>query len=130
MHTANAQVIVPRNAGLGWRSLTLIVLLAFVLQSYAVQTHIHGVAQANNVSRIAETGSNVPAHNRSPAQSDLTQCPFCQAMVNAGAFLTPATLDLLLPARQMEMQVASAITNRDGRTPAHGWRSRAPPSQH
>ena len=112
--------------------LTLAVLLGFALQSYVTQTHIHlpggdGIYAGASADTVTK-GS--PAHHgdkRSP-KDDPANCPLCQQILIAGAFVAPPTVALILP---MEMAFAAPpalSARRHSKSPSHSWHSRAPPA--
>ena len=65
----------------GW--VTVLVLLAFVLQSLVIQTHIHQLVQP-------VAASSVPAPAPLKSQNPIDQCRLCQELVHAGTFVTPS----------------------------------------
>lgn len=105
------------------RVLAFVTILAFALQSFIIQTHIHG-GSLNDPAAISAASSlshSKDSHNKSPAD-----CPLCQAVAHTGAFLTPTAAAMLLPSSVQNIVlclVVQAITV--ART--HGWQSRAPP---
>jgi hypothetical protein len=113
-----------RRKTAGLRAVVWILLLAFTLQSYVTQTHIHG---AHGVAGVGVMLAKVPGHDRSPAGNDAADCPFCQAIVHAGAFFTPAALVLFLPFVWVEGVAPSVLAHAISIAAAHSWRSRAPP---
>ena len=105
------------------------VALAFLLQSWAVQTHIHPVA-GGAVAGIAKSAMPVAAGNHdksnAPANDDPDNCPLCQAFY-AGQYVAPAALVFFLP-----MAAVSIIEIALGVTPhydsvSHSWHGRGPP---
>ncbi len=110
-----------------WGSLTWLLALAFALQSYVTQTHIHGVseptAHAITIDGIGKATSPIDT----PTGKRTADCPLCQAIGNAGAFLTP-----IIPLVFMLAQSFERVPSRNdhyllGTAIAHNWRSRAPP---
>jgi len=115
--------------------LTLFCLLAFSLQSYIAQTHIHTPGTTDpGISALVSSHGPVSAdvkkqgdHKKIPANDDSANCPLCQAVLHAGAFLTPALLVLLMPdARAAIGPVLVVVPHREG-APSHAWHSRGPP---
>ncbi len=105
---------------------TLILLLAFTLQAFITQTHVHRAtsdrAPIGHV--VGQTSATAAAHKSDEAIA----CPFCQAMLVAGAFFTPAPTILSTPA-SLAVALAPPLISV-GRTTAaasFSWRSRAPP---
>lgn len=105
------------------RLAVFVAAIGLLLQSYAVQTHIHLGSQENGA--IFRT-----AGHASPQQSPLdkaAECPLCQAVVHAGVFVAPSAPLIYLrfdwvTAERLVFVAPSAF----GRV-AHDWRSRAPP---
>jgi hypothetical protein len=121
MNGAAAQVRGIERAG-AWRLLaTWVVLLAFALQSYVTQTHVHpSPAPAEAVSQMS-----VPAV---PAGDDTTLCSLCQAIAAAGAFFSPAAVVVALPAVLAQATAAPpAGRSLAAAAASFSWRSRAPP---
>jgi hypothetical protein len=104
--------------------MALFALVAFFLQSLAVQTHIHPAEQPV-VAKI------VAAHHPAPAplksQDPIDQCRLCQELVHAGAFVTPSTT--AVAASQAFVLAAFVVLPpaTAGPATAFAWQSRAPP---
>jgi hypothetical protein len=115
--------------------LTLFCLLAFSLQSYIAQTHIHipgttdlGIsALATSPVKIALSAAKQGKRSQLPINSDTTNCPLCQTVLHAGFFLTPALLVLLLPDAQAGTRPAPIAVSHHNGAPSHTWHSRGPP---
>lgn len=114
-----------RVRGSGFRAITWIVLLAFALQSFIMQTHIHG-AFGDRIGLTA-TATNAPAHKNAPAENSTADCLFCQAIVHAAAFYAPSAPGPVLPTSWAKTAVAFFIVETIGRVSSHLWHSRAPP---
>jgi hypothetical protein len=108
----------------GWRFAIWLVLAAFTLQAYVTQVHIHDAAPAAIGKSVSNAGDG-----KSPGDNNPLDCPFCQAVAQAGAFALPTAPLLLLSVAGIMLAApdhpAPAVTN----TVAHIWRSRAPPQQ-
>jgi hypothetical protein len=106
------------------------MVLAFALQSYAVQTHIH---EQLDLPAIAKANSNISidgAHAKKPAAPSKRDapddCPLCQ-LLYGGQYVAPDTFVFFLPlvsARTIETELA-ALPHYDA--VSHSWRGRAPP---
>ena len=108
------------------RFVVLAALLAFALQSYIAQTHIHDAWQpAGGIDRLAAPGSAQPG--KSPLDHGRTDCPFCQAVTHLGAALASPTPALTLPFAWIETTVLIFTARADSVSAAHHWKSRAPP---
>ena len=110
----------------GWRLVVLYAaMLAFALQSYVFQTHIHTHFPPATASADAHGTSG--HHDKYPANDDPANCPLCQEILHSGQFITPAVQFLLPPALAV-----STIAVVDQALPhifalSHSWRGRAPP---
>lgn len=101
-------------------AVTWILLLAFALQSYVTQTHLH--AQA------FQPAPRASAHSSSPGDGEALACPLCQVVASAGVFLTPAAMAAVPPgAWSVPISRAPAETGRTTAPAGFAWRSRAPP---
>lgn len=106
-----------------WRALAGVLLVAFALQSYFLQTHIHNPASQTAIHTLVSASG----HKGAPADSS-PECPFCQAVTQAGALLLPPTPILLLPGLLVELTAPPAPLQAISLTRARNWHSRAPPS--
>ena len=113
--------------GRGRSVISWVLLLAFTLQCYATQTHIHGAAQAADGRSLVKIVGKSIGHSKLPAAPDTADCAICQAIAHTGAFFAPATPVLLLPARvgHVALPLAARAILRAAST--HDWLSRAPP---
>jgi hypothetical protein len=115
-------------AGLGrWLAMALIIV-AFLLQGYVAQTHMHtGRAAVSGITfSVSKTAHQLPAV---PGKSDQTEnCPLCQAVAHASAYFPPMMLDFL--AHHRPGNVLPAVSARDMRAAYRGYREqqRGPPS--
>jgi len=104
--------------------LALACILAFSLQSYIAQTHIHipGLEAAQTVAGKTGHTSKQPVPSDDPVR-----CPQCQVAHLAGTAVTPDALVFIIPAHAFfsgyladtALRVKSAIT--------HAWGIRGPP---
>jgi hypothetical protein len=104
----------------------LACLLAFALQSFVAQTHIHPLLVSNQAVASGSVSSPVPADKNKTSQDDLS-CPACQAAALVGIVLGPSGLLLLLPAASHTVAPIPEQTRAIPQAPAHVWRSRGPP---
>lgn len=116
------------RAGAGRLVLTWMVLLAFALQSYITQTHVHhaptAAGRAPMVALVGATSALSPA----PADHEAIACPFCQAIAAAGGFFTPAPVAIFLLVGQAESVALPTVdVGLAGAAAGFSWRSRAPP---
>ena len=119
----------------------LVGLLALMIQSLVVQTHIHrtagwqSLAQIPAVTQILSASADVdndskatPQRDPYPASQDPSNCPLCQEFAHFGQYthaLTILLVLLLLGAAWIPIFVARPSFA----TVSHTWRGRAPPSQ-
>jgi len=103
------------------------LLLAFTLQSFVTQTHVHFSLHAIDRAAAVKVLVNASDHGKSPIGNDTTDCPFCQAIFSAGAFFIPAPLPLLPPTMWAENVGRSMSASAPDSEIAHSWQSRAPP---
>lgn len=107
-------------------AITLVALLAFALQTLVLQTHIHGVPLGGTagVTLAVEKGQQP---DKLPPANDPANCPICQEMLHAGAFVAPgvATLHIATLASVIDFVFAQIFAATQTRS--HGWKSRAPP---
>jgi hypothetical protein len=116
--------------------LTLFCLLAFSFQSYIAQTHIHvpGTTDPGITATVSPKATVSAAdvkkqgeRKKIPNNDDTANCPLCQTVLHAGAFLTPALLVLLLPDTLAVVGLTPVVAPQHERAPAHAWHSRGPP---
>ena len=105
------------------RLVLLFALLAFALQAYLVQTHMHG--QPGGLSLKPHVSAPVqpaPFDPLAPAN-----CALCQEILHAGTAITPDNSELALLLTWIAMAPAVALLPAEAFAPATGWHSRAPP---
>jgi hypothetical protein len=115
-----------RRGERSFRVFTLVLALAFTLQSFVTQTHIHGSGTTAFEPGIVKVLKG-PAPTQSPFDSSDNACAFCQAIAHSGAFFAPAAPILLPPATWTLPALLSAVVSVTGNSLAHSWQSRAPP---
>ncbi len=126
MTTAAAKYTRVRRAGSASRFIVFIVVLAFALQSYFTQTHIHGVSR--DVGGIAKImGAKSPAQGKTPLDNTQNDCPFCQAVAHSGFFVASTTLLLHQPFSWIKTISPHFSARSPSDALAHDWQSRAPP---
>jgi hypothetical protein len=117
----------PPGRAIQWQAphrkwVTALALLAFLLQSLAVQTHIH-----QPLLPVMGQAASQPAPAPLKSQDPVDQCRLCQELVHAGAFITPSAnvvpADLIFVAAVFAALPAFA----DAAARAFAWQSRAPP---
>jgi hypothetical protein len=115
-----------RRGEQGFRVLTLIVALAFTLQSFVTQTHIHALGPVGGGTAVVKLLKG-PSPNPSPLDSSDNACAFCQAIAHSGAFFAPSAPVFLLPAASNTPALLPVAVSITGSALAHSWQSRAPP---
>lgn len=116
-----ADAALVRERSSGWRFVVGLLLIAFTLQSYITQTHIHNAAPAS----ITQTISH--SHGKAPGDDNPMDCPFCQAVAHDGPFFLPAAPLLILSFSIAELAAPTFRIHLFRDAPAHVWQSRAPP---
>jgi hypothetical protein len=127
MRKAETRLAEVRRGNSGWRFVTWAVLLAFTLQSFVTQTHIHWSPLAGTGVTAAGRLDSPVSQNKSPFEKDKTACPFCQAIIHAGAFFASGAPLLLLPVLRAEWAIPRLFPAAIRAALAHSWQSRAPP---
>jgi hypothetical protein len=116
----------------------MLMLVAFALQSYVTQTHIHfaghvvtgGFTFPDDGSKIGKAlgaAQDQGDHDKYPPGDDPANCPICQEMLYAGHYVAPAAIAVLLPTLAIrtiarvdaELPVVSSVS--------HIWQVRGPP---
>jgi len=99
------------------------LLMIFTIANYAVQTHIHGISHAVELSYrvVAAAGTG------SPVDNDEQHCPLCQEFLSGGSFLTPAAL-IVSPIFILGESVVTPMTRIIAHARSHNWQGRGPPT--
>ena len=105
-------------------TITLFALLAFSLQSYVTQIHVHGATW--NTAAIFDVGK-IQQPGKIPAGNDQNNCPICQVIAHAGQFVTPSAVAIALPAPAAFHIAVDKDTATATHSTSHNWKSRAPP---
>jgi hypothetical protein len=108
------------------RLMLLAVLMAFSLQAYFVQTHLHGQPSAK-AGQTQITSATVPNPSLPTDPMDPATCKLCKELVYAGAAVTPAGPDFLLLLEWVALAVPVSQLPAARLMPEPGWQSRAPP---
>jgi len=106
------------------RLVTLFALLAFFIQSFALQTHIHSTP-------LSPAAVTTAAHDPAPAplqnQDPVDQCRLCQELVHAGAAIAPSATVVAASQNIVAAVFATAPSFAAAPIRAFAWQSRAPP---
>jgi hypothetical protein len=106
------------------RLVTLFALLAFFIQSFALQTHIHStLLPLASVTTAAHTPAPAPLNNQDPVD----QCRLCQELVHSGAVITPSATVVTASLNIVAAIFAAAPAFAADPVRAFSWQSRAPP---
>jgi hypothetical protein len=120
-----------------WRlTLLLFVCLAFSLQSYTAQTHIHfPPASASSFSNDAtfagksnKAQERQPVPDKFPGNDDPAKCPLCQVVAHGGQYVWPTSIILSLPDLPATVVPVAVSVLRLVERDSHSWQSRAPPA--
>jgi hypothetical protein len=103
--------------------LVAFMLLAFVFQGYATQTHIH----VQNVPAAVHDVKGGAGHDKYPPNDDPANCPICQQIMQAGHYVAPAWLMPLLILQTISAIEIVTVTGPRNDAVSHNWRSRGPP---
>jgi hypothetical protein len=128
MHRAQRPKARAKTAfrGLASRALVLLTLVAFTLQGFLTQTHIHQIA-TGGVPAV-DLFDGVPAKgDKAPAKNSDQNCPLCQQFASAGSFVTPSAAAALAPALSVSVIQFVVISAAQRIAITHIWRGRAPP---
>jgi hypothetical protein len=109
--------------------LVWVTLLALLLQSFLVETHVHAPAgDADAPSRITRsTASAISAAK--PASGEHSLCPLCAEMALSGHYIATTPVILIPPVVAEFWLYPSIAIAGAWLQAAHHWRSRAPPSE-
>jgi hypothetical protein len=106
------------------RLITLFALLAFFVQSFALQIHIHSTPlPLASVATAAHTPAPAPLQNQDP----VNQCRLCQELVHAGAVITPSATVVTASLNIVAAIFAATPSFAAAPARAFNWQSRAPP---
>ena len=107
----------------------VVMALALYLQSYAIQTHIHGLNQPHTSSaaqeqKVASTTNS--GKHQLPTKDDSDNCQLCHSLY-AGQYLTPSLAAYLQPTLAVSIIVFLAGFNPHYDAASHSWHGRGPP---
>ncbi len=112
------------------RHVAVLMLIAFNLQAYIAQTHFEGwqLWAGDGLTQTYFSTASAPAKSPLSGHRGHLHCPFCLAVLHAGAFIGPAPLLWLAPALCMQVVRIALDLRQHKPALAHIWRSRAPPA--
>jgi len=116
--------------------LTLLLFFTFAVQSYVTQTHVHfstesdrgGAFDLGFAGKTKVTPSQTGDRHNSPAKDDPANCPLCQQVSLAGAFVSPAVVVLYLPMLAGTFALPALAAVAASVRASHNWQGRAPPA--
>ena len=117
-----------------WRQLVLaLTLVAFAVQGYITQTHIHlsPAFESTGTRTIAGSIEPGPFASSPPGSSstdDVQSCPFCQEIVYAGQYLLPSAIGVVPPMLAIVILPIAERWLAEPPAASHSWQGRAPPS--
>ena len=106
------------------RLIVLCLTFAFLTQSLAVQTHIHG-GPLSGVASITHLSNPTPPNQSDPY--DPASCPLCQEMMHAGSFVIPAIISVIISLTANPFLPVFAVLPHSSAARQYNWQSRAPP---
>jgi len=112
-----------QKAPVSQRMITLFALLAFFIQSFALQTHIHPMPPAAVAATVAHTPAPLPLQNQDPVD----QCRLCQELVHSGVFVSPSATVIAASLNIVAAVFAALPSLAAEPVQAFSWQSRAPP---
>ena len=122
-----------------------LALLALLIQSFVVQTHIHipqgagrsaslslvtlaGTFVAGPAAQTAENPAAVP-RDKYPINEDPSNCPLCQEVLHGGRFIAPSAAIVAPPLSVGLIFIAVSESATFLSAGTHFWHSRAPPTR-
>lgn len=118
----------------------MLMFVAFALQSYVTQTHIHFAGHVvtggftfpddfskNQTGKALGASQSQDDHDKYPPGDDPTNCPICQEILYAGHFVSPSAVQILLPSLAVStIEIVETVIPRVF-TLSHNWQGRGPP---
>lgn len=125
-HTLRTSI---RKGSWGRAIVTPMVLVAFLLQIFIVQTHVHfPTLEAAGIGHAASGVPSAALHQTKKTGDATAHCPWCQGILASGNYLPAAALPVALPAA---FGLLDPIVQHARVVPfafSHAWQSRAPPA--
>jgi hypothetical protein len=120
----NLQSLAGRSsAGRLW--IVGVMLVAFAIQAFVTQTHVHPGYADSAVAFHAD--KTAPKHDNYPANDDPSNCPLCKEILYSGQFVSPTWAVILLPMHAVSVIETALLPVSRADTASHAWSSRAPP---
>ena len=105
----------------------LVLVFAFALQAYFVQTHLHPQQFAPVQAQALPADGPAPQLPADPL--DPVTCKLCREIVRSGAAMAPAAPALLLLLDWIATSIPVAQLPAAALAPETGWQSRGPPTR-
>jgi hypothetical protein len=114
----------------------LLALVAVLIQSLVVQTHIHHTVAAVSYGNPSTGLTTLAAPDKSPTlphapikgDDDSSSCALCQAFTHSGQFLHSATILSFVPLWQSAESATIIVAAPVRFALSHSWQGRAPPA--
>jgi hypothetical protein len=103
--------------------ISLVVLFAFALQCFLVQTHLHNLP----VTFLPVAGVAASAPDTTKAPIDVDKCFLCQEYVHGGTYVMPAAAAVLPPSAVVSLLPFVLAPFLATPPHSHNWMGRAPP---
>jgi hypothetical protein len=114
---------IPSSPSTFRRLVMLFALMAFALQAYLVQTHMHGQPGVLSLKpHVSAPVQPAPFDPLAPGN-----CALCQEIMHAGTAIAPDNSELALLLTWIAMAPAVALLPAEPIRLTTGWHSRAPP---
>ena len=127
MPVSQSRRLVVRGARLLASFCLFATLSAFLLQSYVIQSHFHGVPHGSSQVVERVIGNAVPP-GKSPFGKSPLDCALCQAYAAVSAVFVPMMPVLPLPLLQVAPLTLNLALGKIPATVRRDGQSRAPPS--
>lgn len=121
----------------GWRRLLpTLMLVAFTLQSFVTQTHIHFTPDAltrlteyvdSDSGKIAHQYVGQNEHGTRKTNDDPADCPLCQEILYSGYYVAPGTPSVPPPAHLVTATASVGLELPFVSATSHIWQGRGPP---
>ena len=102
-----------------------VMLVAFAIQAFVTQTHVHPGYSDSVIAFHADKPS--PKHDNYPANDDPSSCPLCKEILYSGQFVAPMWAVHFLPTMAVSLIETAMPPLSRADTASHAWSSRAPP---
>lgn len=112
-----------------WLATVLVTLLAFTWNGFVTQTHVHWESVAVSRTLVGQTSAVPHISPAGHSRDKPVDCPICNEIAMAGAYLASSVPSLPLPLLSVEWSFVTIFRSGTGRQSSHIWQSRAPPAR-